>query len=168
MYRLKCWKIILAISVLSVIVTSEDKTQIANAETRRVEGSNMLKRNGAEGEGQRTPGLQYDAQGRRDPFLPLVPTERKANPNKFPDPLSLSQQQRFQVRGIVSGGEGYHAIIQGSDGKRYFVETGSILPTEGLKVKVITDTQLVLERFGGNGEQHDPRVSEEWVLSFRD
>ena len=158
MYSLKCWKNFLAISLLSVIVTGEGKTQVANAETKGVEDSNMLKRNGADGVDLRTLSFPYDAQDRRDPFLPLVPRERKAQPAEFLDLLSLSQHQRLQIRGIVSGGQGYHAIIQNSEGKRYFVETGSILPTEGLKVKVITDTQLVLERFGGDGEQKDPRL----------
>ena len=168
MYSLRCWKIVLAVSVLTVIFTVEGRTQIAIAEMQGIKDSNLLKQGRANGDDKRTPSILYDAQGRREPFLPLVPTETNAQTAEFPQVLSPIQQPQLQIRGIMSGGQGYHAIIQGSKGERYFVETGSILPSEGLKVKVITDTQLVLERFGVDGEQKEHRFPQELVLSFRD
>ena len=167
MYSLECWKVVLAISLLAVLDTGERMRQIAHAEMKGIEDSIMLKQDRAHRDDKGTPSVRYDAQGRRDPFVPLGPTDRKAQSAEIPRVLS-EQPPRLHIRGIVSGEEGYHAIIQGSEGKGYFVETGSILPTEGVKVKVITDNQLVLEPFGGNLEKKDPRQPEEWVLSFRD
>ena len=168
MYSLKCWKIFVAISVLTMIFTVESRTRIANAETQSIEDSNLLNQNRPYGDDKRKSSVLYDAQDRREPFLPLVLTETKAQTADFPHVLSPIQEPRLKILGIMSGGQGYHAVIQGFEGKRYFVETGSVLPSEGLKVKMITDTQIVLERSGDPREQKESRLPQELVLSFRD
>ena len=168
MYSLKCCQIILAISFLTMIFTVEGRTRIANAETQRIEDSNSRNLRPGYGDDQNNSRVLYDAQDRREPFLPLAHAETNAQTTDFPRVLSSTQEPRLKVLGIMSGRQGYHAIIQDFEGKRYFVKTGSLLPSEGFKVKVITDTQLVLEHSGGDGKQKESRFPQEMVLSFRD
>ena len=168
MYSLQWLKIFVAISVLTMIFTVEGRTRIANAETPKIEDSNLLNQSRAYVDENSKSSVLYDAQDRREPFLPVIDTEMKVQTADFPHVLSPTQEPRLKILGIMSGRQGYHAIIQSFDGIRYFVETGSVLPSEGLKVKVITDTQLVLEHSGGEGVQKERWVPQELVLSFRD
>lgn len=112
--------------------------------------------------------LIYEAQDRRDPFQPLVQFGNKAGK---PDSavLKLTNQHRpLKLLGIMSGPQGYHAMIQNSEGTRYIVNPGKVLLSEGVMIKQITDTQLVLEYLESGEGTHQEGLAHGMVLSFHE
>jgi len=69
-------------------------------------------------------GYQYNASGRRDPFMSLVrrggPTEKGARPSGV-EGLLIAE---MALRGILKNIDGYIAFLSGPDGKSYWVRTG--------------------------------------------
>ena len=54
----------------------------------------------------------------------------------------------FKLTGIVWGGFGYNAMLEGPDGKGYFVRVGSIVgPNKGVIKKITKDTMVIEEKF---------------------
>jgi type IV pilus assembly protein PilP len=87
----------------------------------------------------------YTAIGRRDPFAPIVVPESKKGAALDRPPLERYNITEFKLSGIVWGGFGYNAILEGPDGKGYFVHAGTVVgPNRGV-VKKITPTTLVIE-----------------------
>jgi type IV pilus assembly protein PilP len=87
----------------------------------------------------------YNAAGRRDPFAPIIVPEAKRSAALDRPPLERYNITEFKLSGIVWGGFGYNAILEGPDGKGYFVHTGTVVgPNRGV-VKKITPTTLVIE-----------------------
>lgn len=85
----------------------------------------------------------YSPKGRRDPFLPII----EKSQGKVPVGTALERfnPAEFKLSGIFWGGFGYNAMIEGPDGKGYFVKVGTILgPNRGV-VKKITQNTLVIE-----------------------
>ena len=91
------------------------------------------------------PEYSYNPQGRRDPFAPIVVSaERKAQGSNR-SPLERYDLNEFKLTGIVWGGFGYNAMIEGPDGKGYFVRVGTIIgPNKGI-IKKITQNKMVVE-----------------------
>jgi type IV pilus assembly protein PilP len=87
----------------------------------------------------------YRPAGRRDPFAPLISKqEKKANLSERP-PLERYSINEFKLSGIIWGGFGYNAMLEGPDGKGYFIRVGTIIgPNRGV-VKAITQTSIVIE-----------------------
>jgi len=55
---------------------------------------------------------------------------------------------QFKLAGIVWGGLGYHAMLEGPDGKGYFVKVGSVIgPNHGVIKKITANTMTVEEKF---------------------
>lgn len=87
----------------------------------------------------------YTVAGRRDPFAPIIERDiKKAKSTDLP-PLERFNINEFKLSGIVWGGFGYNAMVEGPDGKGYFVRVGSIMgPNRGV-VKKITQTNLIIQ-----------------------
>jgi type IV pilus assembly protein PilP len=90
------------------------------------------------------PVYAYNPAGRPDPFAPIIEKETKKKRSDRP-PLERYNISEFKLSGIVWGGFGYNAVLEGPDGKGYFVRVGTILgPNRGV-IKKITQSTLVIE-----------------------
>ncbi len=91
------------------------------------------------------PEYSYNPAGRRDPFAPIIAKEgKKAKVGDRP-PLERFNVNEFKLTGIIWGGFGYNAMLEGPDGKGYFVRVGTIIgPNRGV-VKNISQHSLVIE-----------------------
>jgi len=87
----------------------------------------------------------YNPAGRRDPFTPIIIKEEKKSQAGAKAPLERYPINEFKLVGVVWGGLGYHAMLEGPDGKGYFIRQGTkIGPNQGV-VKKITQTTMVIE-----------------------
>jgi len=87
----------------------------------------------------------YSPAGRRDPFMPIIIKEEKKAMAGTKAPLERFPVNEFKLAGIVWGGLGYHAMLEGPDGKGYFIRVGTkIGPNQGV-VKKITQTTMIIE-----------------------
>lgn len=101
-----------------------------------------------------TPVYAYNPQGRRDPFTPLIIREEKKAMVGARTPLERYAVHEFKLAGIVWGGLGYHAMLEGPDGKGYFVKTGTIMgPNRGVVKKITQNTMLVEEQYRDSSGQ---------------
>jgi len=90
----------------------------------------------------------YNPGGRRDPFAPIIVKETKKAKAGDRPPLERYNLTEYKLSGIVWGGFGYNAILEGPDGKGYFVRTGTILgPNRGVVKKITQNTLVVEEKF---------------------
>ncbi len=60
-------------------------------------------------------------------------------------PLERYNIYEFKLSGIVWGGFGYSAMVEGPDGKGYFVHVGTIIGQNKGIVKKITQYTMVIE-----------------------
>lgn len=91
------------------------------------------------------PPYSYAPAGRRDPFTPIVIKEEKKGLIGAKTPLERFPINEFKLAGIVWGGLGYHAMLEGPDGKGYFVRQGMVIgPNRGI-IRKITDKTMVVE-----------------------
>jgi type IV pilus assembly protein PilP len=95
--------------------------------------------------GQGVADYVYDPEGRRDPFAPIVTRASKLVDRTNLPPLERYPISEFKMTGILWGGFGYKAVLEGPDGKGYFVRVGSIIGPNRAVVKKITEDALVLE-----------------------
>lgn len=100
------------------------------------------------GEVKIEPVYTYNPAGRRDPFTPLITKqETKAKLGARP-PLERHNINEFKLTGIVWGGFGYNAMLEGPDGKGYFVRVGTIIgPNRGVIKKITKDAMVIEEKF---------------------
>lgn len=96
--------------------------------------------------GQSAVDYAYDPADRRDPFAPIVNRESKqfGLSSNLP-PLERFTISEFKMSGILWGGFGYNAMLEGPDGKGYFVHVGSQIGPNRAVVKKINQDSLVLE-----------------------
>jgi Tfp pilus assembly protein PilP len=121
-------------------------------------------------EGQES-GLQslryhYEPHNRREPFLPLVIPEFRKLSSSSSIELSQTHKPTWKLLGIISGRQGYYASIQNSEGKRYIVTLGSVIPSEGLKVKRISKTELELDYLDKRTVTTNLERSQKLIVSF--
>jgi type IV pilus assembly protein PilP len=107
----------------------------------------------------------YNTAGRRDPFAPIVVTEDKRAKSGERPPLERYNITEFKLSAIIWGGFGYNAMLEGPDGKGYFVRIGTVIgPNKGV-VRKIAQGKLVIEekykKFSGE------TVRKEFVLELR-
>lgn len=77
--------------------------------------------------------------------MPLVVKEEKKAPLAERPPLERYDIKEFKLTGIVWGGFGYNAVLEGPDGKGYFIRVGTVIgPNRGV-VKEITQNSMVIE-----------------------
>ena len=87
----------------------------------------------------------YNPAGRRDPFTSIVIREEKKSLAGSKAPLERYPINEFKLVGVVWGGLGYHAMLEGPDGKGYLIRQGTkIGPNQGV-VKKITQTTMIIE-----------------------
>jgi hypothetical protein len=72
-------------------------------------------------------GYRYDARGRRDPFVSLALGVNVLPPEVRPPGLAGMLIQEVSLHGIVKTGNGFIAMIQGTDNKSYFARSGERL-----------------------------------------
>ena len=78
------------------------------------------------------PNFQYDAEGRRDPFLDLMnrgtDAVRGANPSaRRPDGVPGLETNSIVVRGVMQSRGAWLAMVAGADGKVHTVRAGDKL-----------------------------------------
>jgi type IV pilus assembly protein PilP len=94
------------------------------------------------------PLFAYQPAGRRDPFTPIVIKEEKKAAGGVKAPLERYLLSEFKLSGIVWGGMGYHAMMEGPDGKGYFVKVGTVIgPNRGVVKKITPNTMTIEETF---------------------
>jgi type IV pilus assembly protein PilP len=88
----------------------------------------------------------YDPADRRDPFAPIVNRENRqfGQLSSLP-PLERYTISEFKMTGILWGGFGYNAMLEGPDGKGYFVHVGSLIGPNRAVVRKINQDSLVIE-----------------------
>ncbi|MBS1243133.1 MAG: putative Type pilus assembly protein PilP [Nitrospirae bacterium] len=90
----------------------------------------------------------YNPAGRRDPFTPIIIKEEKKSMAGAKAPLERYAISEFKLAGIVWGGLGYHAMLEGPDGKGYFVRVGTkVGPNQGVVKKITQNTMVIEEKF---------------------
>ena len=87
----------------------------------------------------------YNPAGKRDPFSPLIAKEDKKALTGERPPLERYNIYEFKLSGIVWGGLGYSAMVEGPDGKGYFVRVGTIIGQNKGIVKKITQYNMIIE-----------------------
>ncbi len=91
------------------------------------------------------PAYTYKPGRRRDPFRPLiVKAEQKVRAKDRP-PLERYNINEFKLTAIMWGGFGYNAMVEGPDGKGYFIRVGTIIGPNRGRVKKITKSRLIVE-----------------------
>lgn len=104
------------------------------------------------------PAFTYNPVGRRDPFAPIITKEEKKAKGERP-PLERYSLSEFKLTGIVWGGFGFNAMLEGPDGKGYFVRVGTIIGQNRGVVKKITQDRMVIEEkfknFSGETERKE-------------
>jgi type IV pilus assembly protein PilP len=90
----------------------------------------------------------YNPAGKRDPFMPIIVREDvKAQTGDRP-PLERFNVFEFKLTGVVWGGFGYSAMLEGPDGKGYFVHVGTLIgQNKGIVKKITKDAMIVEEKF---------------------
>lgn len=96
-------------------------------------------------EGKPTATFTYNPTGRRDPFAPIIVRETKKAKAGDRPPLERYSISEFKLTGIVWGGFGYNAVLEGPDGKGYFVRVGTIIGQNRGVIKKITQNTMVIE-----------------------
>ncbi len=91
------------------------------------------------------PVYSYNPSGRTDPFAPLIQTDTKKAKTGDRPPLERHNITEFKLAGIVWGGFGYNAMLEGPDGKGYFVRVGTLLGPNGGVIKKITQNTMIIE-----------------------
>ncbi len=85
---------------------------------------------------------------RRDPFAPIMEHDTKKTKSGERPPLERYNLSELKLSGVVWGGFGYSAMVEGPDGKGYFVRTGTILgPNRGVVKKITQNTMIIEEKF---------------------
>ncbi len=114
---------------------------------------------------QRDLNYHYDPHNRREPFLPLVvPHFRELGSASIEE--SGAEKPTWKLLGIISGLQGHYASIQSSDGKRYIVTSGSVIPSEGLRVNRISNTELELDSLEERNATTHLEESQRLIVSF--
>jgi Tfp pilus assembly protein PilP len=89
--------------------------------------------------------FSYSPMGRRDPFSPIIIREERKAQSEDRPPLERYNIYEFKLTGVVWGGFGYNAMLEGPEGKGYFVHVGTIIGQNRGVVKKISKTAMVIE-----------------------
>jgi len=90
----------------------------------------------------------YNSVGRRDPFTPIIVREDLKAQSEDRPPLERYSIHEFKLTGVVWGGFGYNAMLEGPEGKGYFVRVGTIIgQNKGIIKKITKDVMVIEEKF---------------------
>lgn len=98
----------------------------------------------------------YDAEGRRDPFLPLTAIRKPVGPvrDEPQTPLQQFEVQQYRLIGVIIGMDEPRAMVVAPDGKSYLLKQGvKIGKNNGVIVDITRDVIQVEEKyydFSGN------------------
>lgn len=93
-------------------------------------------------------GYDYDAAGRRDPFISLVRRGSDvpgSTPGVRPAGLAGLSTSEVSLRGTIKGRDGFVAMVQGADNKTYLVRSGDRL-LDGTVRTITADSLVILQR----------------------
>lgn len=94
------------------------------------------------------PVFTYKRAGRRDPFKPLIQRAGKPPPGTHRPPLERYNINDFKLTAIMWGGFGYNAMVEGPDGKGYFVRVGTVIgPNRGVVKKIMRHQMVIEEKY---------------------
>jgi len=97
---------------------------------------------------QTQPEYVYSAAGKRDPFASIIVKEGPGPKTGLLAPLERYRVDEFKFAGVIWGGYGYNAMLEGPDGKGYFVRVGTIIgPNKGVVKKITQHTMVIEEKF---------------------
>ena len=110
--------------------------------------------------GEKAPtAYSYNPQGRRDPFASIIVKEEKQAKMGDRPPLERFNISEFKLTGVVWGGFGYNAMVEGPDGKGYFIHVGTVIGLNKGVVKKIMQNRMVIEEkfknFSGETERKE-------------
>lgn len=92
--------------------------------------------------------LIYQAEGRRDPFVPLMAIKGKGAGIEFENPLEAYDLIQYQVKGVIVGLGESKAMVMAPDGKAYILKKGmKIGKSNGVIRDIGRDKILVEESF---------------------
>ena len=101
-------------------------------------------------EEQVEPQFVYRAEGRRDPFLPLVAIKRPVGP-AVDEPLTPLQQyeiEKYRLIGVIVGMGEPRAMVVAPDGKSYILKKGiKIGKNNGVVLSITRETIQVEEKY---------------------
>jgi type IV pilus assembly protein PilP len=90
----------------------------------------------------------YNPVGKRDPFMPIIVKDDRKTPSGDRPPLERFNISEFKLTGVVWGGFGYSAMLEGPEGKGYFVHVGTVIgQNKGVVKKIMKDAMIVEEKF---------------------
>lgn len=121
------------------------QTPAAGAAQKQAIVSTPTKTEEPKKEEKAAPVYSYAPAGRVDPFAPIIVKETKKARTGDRPPLERYNITEMKLTGIVWGGFGYNAMIEGPDGKGYFVRIGTVIGPNGGVIKKITQNTLVIE-----------------------
>jgi type IV pilus assembly protein PilP len=88
----------------------------------------------------------YQAEGRRDPFLPLLALKGKASIGReFENPLEAYDLIQYQIKGVVVGLGEPKAIVVAPDGKSYILRKGLRIGKSSGVIREITREKILVE-----------------------
>jgi type IV pilus assembly protein PilP len=88
----------------------------------------------------------YRAEGRRDPFLPLLASKGKASLGReFENPLEAYDLVQFQLKGVVVGFGEPKAMVVAPDGRTYILKKGLRIGKSNGVVREITREKVLVE-----------------------
>lgn len=97
---------------------------------------------------QTQPEYVYQSFGKRDPFSSIIAKEGSGVKLSERPPLERYNLAEFKLAGVIWGGFGFNAMLEGPDGKGYFVHVGSIIgPNKGVVKKITQHSMIVEEKF---------------------
>ncbi len=111
------------------------------------------------------PPYTYRVGHRRDPFVPL--SILPSPPDSTVSHLSKAETdgKGLRILGIISGKQGYQALLQSPNGERHMVGPGTLLEHLSLTIKRITnDSVVVAQPLEGKG---DSRIVETTLVLSR-
>jgi type IV pilus assembly protein PilP len=94
------------------------------------------------------PEYVYSAAGKRDPFSSIIVKEGPGAKLSERPPLERYSLSEFKLAGVMWGGFGYSAMLEGPDGRGYFVHVGTVIgPNNGVVKSITQHTMVVVEKF---------------------
>lgn len=159
------WYLVVFLVAWLVTVTRSVGHEIKNLEGQESEFV-VMEQNHGNSQVQQGLRYHYEPHSRREPFLPLVIPKYREPSSTSPIEQSRTQKPTWKLMGIISGRQGYFASIQNSEGKRYIVTPGSVIPSEGLKVKRISKTELEFDYLDEAKVTTNLERSQKLIVSF--
>lgn len=89
--------------------------------------------------------LVYQAEGRRDPFMPLLAMKGKTAGIEFENPLEAYDLAQYQLKGVIIGFGEPKAMILAPDGKSYILKKGVRIGKSNGIIRDISREKILVE-----------------------